>query len=76
MGRYKVSYDAAWGKPQQSFSGCVTLAPELQVKGTVLALLGQNRRRNGPIEGVQGMKPLAHFFVYMVTVADRAKDNK
>jgi len=42
----------------------------------VLALLGQNRRVSGPNEGVQRMKPLAHFFVYMVTVAGRAKDNK
>jgi hypothetical protein len=39
-------------------------------------LLGQNRRVNGPLEGSQGMKPLAHFFVYMVTVAGHAKDNK
>jgi hypothetical protein len=30
----------------------------------------------GPFEGMWGMKPLAHFSVYMVTVADRAKDNK
>jgi hypothetical protein len=42
----------------------------------VLVLLGQNRRVNGPLKRSQGMKPLAHFFVYMVTVAGRAKDNK
>jgi hypothetical protein len=52
------------------------LAPELQGSETVLVLLGQNWRVSGPIEGVQGMKPLPHFFVYMVTVAGRAKDNK
>jgi hypothetical protein len=64
------------GYPGSPFSGCATLAPELQRVGTVLALLERNRRVSGPIEGVQGMKPLAHFFVYMVTVAGRAKDNK
>jgi len=42
----------------------------------VLVLLGQSRRMSGPIEGVHRVKPLAHFFVYMVTVAGRAKDNK
>jgi hypothetical protein len=30
----------------------------------------------GPFEGHQEMKPLAHYFVYMVTVANRAKDKK
>lgn len=38
-------------------------------------LLRQDRRVSGPIEGEQGMKPLPNFFVYMVTVANRAKDN-
>ena len=42
----------------------------------VLVLLGQNRREGSPIEGRERMKPLAQFVVYMVTVADRAKDNK
>ena len=54
----------------------MALAPELLRVGNVQALLGQNRRASGPIEGVEGMKPLARFIVYMVTVADRAKDNK
>jgi hypothetical protein len=39
-------------------------------------LLKQNRREDGPNEGTPRLKPLAHFFVYMVTVANRAKDNK
>jgi hypothetical protein len=54
----------------------VALAPELQGTETVPVLLGQNRRVSGPIGGVQRMKPLPHFFVYMITVAGHAKDNK
>ena len=42
----------------------------------MLVLLGQNRREIGSNEGVQKLKPLAKFSVYMVTVANRAKDNK
>jgi hypothetical protein len=52
------------------------LAPELLEVGTVQVLLEQNRRVGGPIEGVQRLKPFAVFFVYMFTVANRAKDNK
>jgi len=42
----------------------------------VLVLLGQNRREGGSNEGAQMLKPLGSFSVYMVTVANRAKDNK
>jgi hypothetical protein len=64
------------GNRSSRFQVAQTLALELLSIGTVLVLLGQNRRVSSPIEGVQRMKPLAHFFVYMVTVAGRAKDNK
>jgi hypothetical protein len=63
-------------KAQHSFQVRATLAPELLGVSTVQVLQEQDRRVGGPIEGVPGLKPLALFFVYMVTVANRAKDNK
>jgi hypothetical protein len=37
---------------------------------------GAKSAKQVPDRGVLRLKPLALFFVYMVTVANRAKDNK
>jgi hypothetical protein len=39
-------------------------------------LLKQIDEQMAPSRGTHRLKPLAHFFVYMDTVANRAKDNK
>jgi hypothetical protein len=52
------------------------LAPELLREGTVQVLLEQIDERVAQLGEYPRLKPLGLFSVYMVTVANRAKDNK